>query len=251
MAGHSHSANIVHRKGRVDKKRGALFGQLSRALMVAARHGGPDPSFNFTLRLAVEKARKNSMPKENIEYAIKRGSGTAEVTDFAELTYEGFGAAGVAVLCDTLTDNRNRTAAELRRIFEVHGGNMGGAGTVAWMFERKGLFTVPKTATTEDKLFELALEAGADDVADAGDVFEVTCPVDSFRAVSEAIERAELPTNSAEIARIPANTVTLNLDDARRVLALLEALEENEDVQNVTANHSIPDDVLAELSAEG
>jgi YebC/PmpR family DNA-binding regulatory protein len=251
MAGHSHSANIAHRKGRVDKKRGALFGQLSRALMVAARHGGPDPAFNFTLRLAIEKARKNSMPKENIEYAVKRGSGTAELTDFVELTYEGFGPAGVAVLCDALTDNRNRTAGDLRKIFEVHGGNMGGAGAVAWMFERKGLFTVPKSAVEEDRLFEIALEAGADDVADAGDVFEVTSPVDAFRAVSEAIEQAGLPTNTSEIARIPSNTVTLNLDDARRVLALVEALEENEDVQSVTANHNIPDDVIALLNAEG
>lgn len=234
----------------MDKKRGALFGKLSRKIMVAAKRGGPDPAYNFTLRLAVETARKNSMPKENIDRAVKKGSGEGGADEFEELTYEGFGPAGVAVLCDALTDNRNRTAGEIRKIFEVHGGNMGGAGAVAWMFERKGLFTIPKEAIEEERLFEFALEAGADDVKDIGNEFEVICSADAFRAVNEALEAAKIPTNVAEMTRIPSNTVELSAEDGRRILDLLEALEENEDVQSVTANYSLPDAVLAELTAE-
>ncbi|MBX3443244.1 MAG: YebC/PmpR family DNA-binding transcriptional regulator [Planctomyces sp.] len=249
MAGHSHFANIVYRKDRVDKKRGALFGQLSRAIMVAARRGGPDPQFNIALRVAVEKARKNSMPKDNIERAVKKGSGELGGDDFVELTYEGFGPGGVAVLCDALTDNRNRTAGEVRKTFEVHGGNLGGAGAVAWMFERKGLFAIPVAAAPEDRVFEIALDAGADDVKASGDIYEVTCAVDAFADVSQALEAAGLPANVAEIARIPANTVELSIEDGRRILELVEALQENEDVQSVTANYSLPDALIAELTS--
>lgn len=246
MAGHSHSANIAHRKGRVDKARGALFGKLSRAIMAAARRGGPDPAANIALRVAIEKARKNSMPKDNIERAVKKGAGESGGADFSEIVYEGYGPGGVAILCDALTDNRNRTAGELRKTFEVHGGNMAGAGSVAWMFERKGLFTVAKESASEERLFEVALEAGADDVKDEGDFFQVTCPPDVFTAVSEALERASIPANSAELTRIAANTTAVDGDHARRVLKLIEALEENEDVQSVTANYDMPESILQE-----
>jgi YebC/PmpR family DNA-binding regulatory protein len=250
MAGHSHSANIAHRKGRVDKARGALFGKLSRAIMAAARRGGPDPSANIALRVAIEKARKNSMPKDNIERALKKGSGGSNGEDFVEIVYEGYGPGGVAILCDTLTDNRNRTAGELRKTFEVHGGNMAGAWSVAWMFERKGVFVVPKQGVDEERLFETALEAGAEDVQDRGDSFEITCPPDAYNAVSDALEQAGIETTSDELARIPANTTPVDGDVARKVLKLLEALEENEDVQSVTANYDMPDEVLQAALAE-
>jgi len=250
MAGHSHSANIAHRKGRVDKLRGALFGKLSRAIIVAARRGGADPAANITLRVAIEKARKNSMPKDNIERAIKRGAGETDGQDFSEVLYEGYGAGGVAILCDALTDNRNRTAGELRKTFEVHGGNLGGAGCVAWMFERKGIFTVAKADATEERLFEVTLEAGADDVKDLGETFEVTCPADAYFAVSEALQQASITPQSSEIARIAGSTVAVDGDNARRVLKLIDALEENEDVQTVTANYDMPESVLQAALAE-
>jgi YebC/PmpR family DNA-binding regulatory protein len=250
MAGHSHSANIAHRKGRVDKLRGALFGKLSRAIIVAARRGGPDPAANIALRVAIEKARKNSMPKDNIERAIKRGAGATEGQDFSEVLYEGYGAGGVAILCDALTDNRNRTAGELRKTFEVHGGNLGGAGCVAWMFERKGVFSVAKADVTEERLFEVTLEAGADDLKDLGDTFEVTCPADAYLAVTEALQHASINPLSGEITRIAGSSVAVDGDNARRVLKLLDALEENEDVQTVTANYDMPESVLHAALAE-
>lgn len=248
MAGHSHWANIAHKKGRIDKKRGALFGKLSRAIIVAARNGGGDPAMNLALRYAIDKARKNSMPKDNIDRAVKKGCGESDGENYEEITYEGYGPAGVAVLCDALTENRNRTAGEIRKTFEVHGGNLGATGCVGWMFERKGLLTVPMAVVGEEQLFEVVLEAGAEDVRPAGDVFEVICQVESFQQVVEALEAAGIATDVAEITRIPSNTVDLDLEEGRKVLKLLEALEENEDVQSVTANFSIPDDVMAELA---
>ncbi|MFG0296381.1 MAG: YebC/PmpR family DNA-binding transcriptional regulator [Maioricimonas sp. JB045] len=251
MAGHSHFANIVHKKGRADKKRGALFGKLSRAIMAAARRGGGDPATNLALRYAIDKARKNSMPKDNIERAIKKGCGESDGDDFSELVYEGYGAGGVAVMCDALTENRNRTAGEIRKTFEVHGGNLGNTGCVAWMFERKGLFTIPVEAIGEDDLMELALEAGADDVRRSGEYYEVTCPVDDYQQVADALESAELTTEVSEISRIPSNVVDLtDVAEGKRVLKLLEALEENEDVQSVTANFNIPDELMAEVMSE-
>jgi YebC/PmpR family DNA-binding regulatory protein len=244
MAGHSHSANIAHRKGRVDKARGALFGKLSRAILVAARRGGGDPAANLALRYAIDKARKASMPKDNIERAIKKGTGELGAEEYADLAYEGYGPGGVAVMCDALTDNRNRTAGEIRKTFEVYGGNLGGSGCVAWMFDRKGLFTVARTSTTVERLFELALEAGADDVQDSREFFEITCPPEAYQQVADALEQAGLATGVAEISRIPRSTVEVDGESARQLLRLIEALEENEDVQSVTANYSIADDVL-------
>ncbi|MCA9079879.1 MAG: YebC/PmpR family DNA-binding transcriptional regulator [Planctomycetaceae bacterium] len=250
MAGHSHWANIAHKKGRADKKRGALFGKLSRAIIVAARNGGGDPAMNLALRYAVDKARKQSMPKDNIERAIKRGLGETDGAAFEEILYEGYGVAGVAVLCETLTDNRKRTVDEVRKIFEVYGGNMGSSGCVAWMFERKGLFAIPQSAISEEELFELALEAGADDVTTSGENFEVTCSPDVYQQVADVFETKGLPTEVSEITRIPSSVVELGLDDGQKILKLLEALEDNEDVQNVTANFSIPDDIMVELMGD-
>lgn len=250
MAGHSHSANIAIRKGANDKKRGKLFGKLSKAIMVAARHGGGDPVTNLKLRYAIDKARQNSMPKDNIERAVKKGCGELEGEDLSEIVYEGYGPAGVAVMCDILTENRNRTAGEVRKIFEVHGGNLGATNCVAWMFERKGLFLVPTQHVDENQLIDLALEAGADDVRASGRMFEVTCDPASFDAVMKALQDARIPTEFAEITRISANSVDLGPDDARKVLTLINALEEHEDVQSVTANYSISDELMAEISAE-
>jgi YebC/PmpR family DNA-binding regulatory protein len=244
MAGHSHSANIAIRKGANDKKRGALFGKLSKAIMVAARHGGSDPNANLKLRYAIDKARQNSMPKDNIEKAVKKGCGELVGDDLAEVIYEGYAPAGVAVICDILTENRNRTAGEVRKIFEIHGGNLGATNCVAWMFERKGLFVIPAQHVTEDRLIEVALEAGAGDVEAAGKTFEVTCDPASFDAVNAALQAARIPCDVAEVTRLAANTVELGEDGARRVLALIGDLEEHEDVQSVTANYSIPDELL-------
>jgi YebC/PmpR family DNA-binding regulatory protein len=249
MAGHSHWANIAAKKGVVDKKRGKLFGKLSRAIIVAAQRGG-DPAMNLALRYAIDKARKASMPKENIERAIKKGTGESLTEQYSELVYEGYGPAGVAVLCDVLTENRNRTAGEIRKIFEVHGGNLGSTGCVAWMFERKGLFMLPAENVDEEMLFEVALEAGADDVKRAGESFEVTTDVEAFQAVRDAFEDRKLPSDVSEISRIPANSVELDADSGRKVLKLMEALEDQDDVQSVTANFNIPDEVLQEVAGE-
>ncbi|HEY3963994.1 MAG TPA: YebC/PmpR family DNA-binding transcriptional regulator [Planctomycetaceae bacterium] len=249
MAGHSHSSNIAVRKGANDKKRGALFGKLSKAIMVAARHGGSDPDANLKLRYAIDKARQNSMPKDNIERAVKKGCGELEGEDLAEVVYEGYAPAGVAVICDILTENRNRTAGEIRKIFEVHGGNLGATNCVAWMFERKGLFVVPAQHVTEDRLIDVALEAGADDVKSAGKSFDVTCDPSRFDAVDAALKAAKVPADVAEVTRLAANTVELGEEDARRVLALIGALEEHEDVQGVMANYSISDELLESVMA--
>ena len=187
------------------------------------------------------------MPKENIERAVKRGCGETDGADFEEVAYEGYGPGGVAVLCDILTDNRNRTAGEVRKTFEVHGGNLGATGCVSWMFERKGLFTVPASTVEEDSLFELALEAGADDVRHEGEFFEVTCSPDSFTDVNQVLEQSSIVPEVADVVRIATQTVELDVSGSQKVLSLMEALEENDDVQNVTANFVIPDAVMAEL----
>lgn len=244
MAGHSHSANIAIRKGAVDKKRGALFGKLSRAIMVAARHGGADTDSNLKLRYAIDKARQNSMPKDNIERAVKKGCGELTADDFVELLYEGYGAGGVAVLCEILTDNRNRTAGEIRKIFEVHGGNLGATGCVAWMFERKGVFLVPAGNVDEERLIEVALEAGADDVKAVGEMLEVNCDPARFDDIAAVLQDQRIPAEVSEITRIPANTVDLDDDQGRKVLNLIGALEDHEDVQTVTSNANIPEAVL-------
>ena len=250
MAGHSHWANIAFKKGLVDKKRGKLFGKLARYIIVAARRGGGDPAANLALRYAIDRARKASMANDTIERAVKKGTGELGADNYDEVMYEGYGPHGVAVLCEILTENRNRTAGEVRKIFEVHGGNLGTTGCVGWMFERKGVFVVASKHTSEDRLFEVALEAGAGDVKAAGDNFEVICDPDVFQTVTAALESAGIPTESAELARIAETTVELDADAARSVLKLMDTLEDHDDIQTVFANFNIPDNVMAELAAE-
>jgi YebC/PmpR family DNA-binding regulatory protein len=249
MAGHSAYSNIKHRKDRQDAKRGKIWTKISKSIIVAAQLGGGDPDANFRLRFAVQEARAASMPKETIERAIKKGTGELEGGKMEEALYEGYGPAGVAILCDIVTDNRNRTAAEVRKIFEVHGGKLGATNCVAWMFERKGLFRIAKSATTEERLMEVALEAGADDIQTEGESFVVSCPADSFHAVSEALADAKIEPESKEYARVPSNTVELtDPETAKTVLKLMDALDEHEDVQLVAANFVLPEEVMAAVS---
>jgi len=245
MAGHSHSANIAHRKGLVDAKRGKLFSKLCRAIYVAARNGGPDPAANLRLRYAIDKARSFSCPKDNIERSIKKATGELGAENFEEIVYEGYGPSGVAVLCEVLTDNRNRTAGELRRLFDNAGGNLGATGCVSYSFSFKGLFVVDPKVVTEDRLMEVALEAGADDVQLVGDYYEVTCAPQQFEAVRKALEEAKIPTESAETSYIPSTYVDLDVENGKKMLKLRDMLEENDDVQNVYANDNIPEEVLA------
>ena len=249
MAGHSHWANISIKKGVADKRKGKLFGKLSRAIIVAAQIGGGDPSGNLSLRYAIDKARKASMPKDNIERAIKKGCGGGSLESYSEVVYEGYGQGGVAVLCDILTENRNRTAGEIRQVYDSNGGRLGSAGCVAWMFERKGIFLIPARHVDENSLFGIAIDAGADDVKLSGETYEVTCPPDEFQKVSESLETAKIPTDIAEIQRVPSSTVDLNLDSSRRILKLVEELEDQDDVQSVTANYNIPDEIMAEATS--
>jgi len=251
MAGHSHWANIAFKKGLVDKKRGKLFGKLARYIIVAARRGGGDPAANLALRYAIDRAKKASMPSDTIQRAVKKGTGELGTDNYDEVLYEGYGPHGVAVLCEILTENRNRTAGEVRKIFEVHGGNLGTTGCVGWMFERRGVIVVPGAQVTEDQVFEVALEAGASDVRSAGENFEVQCDPDAFQTVVSALEAASVPTEMAELARVATTTVELDAESARSVLKLMEALEDHDDIQNVFANFNIPEAVMAELSAEG
>jgi YebC/PmpR family DNA-binding regulatory protein len=250
MAGHSHWANIQIKKGAADKRKGKLFGKLSRALIVAAHHGGGDPGSNLALRYAIDKARKASMPKDNIERAIKKGCGDNSQDSYSEVVYEGYGPGGVAVLCDILTENRNRTAGEIRKIFEVAGGHLGSVGCVAWMFERKGVFLVPSRHVDENTLYSAAIDAGADDVKLFGESYEILSTPEIFQKVSEALETAKIPVEVAEIQRVPASTVDLDADNSRRMLKLIEALEDQDDVQSVTANYNIPDEIMAEAMSE-
>ena len=249
MAGHSHWANIARKKALVDNKRGKLWSKLAKAIIVAAKLGGGDPDANLRLRYAIDAARAVSMPNENISRAIKTGTGELQTGNLEESIYEGYGPGGVAVMCEILTDNRNRTAPEIRKIFEMNDGKLGASNCVAWMFERKGLFLVPAQHVTEDRLVDIALEAGADDVAAAGKAFEVTCDPSRFEQVAAAFKEARIPTDLADVTRVATGKVELGLDDARRVVSLINALEEHEDVQSVTANYSIPDDILEAVLA--
>jgi YebC/PmpR family DNA-binding regulatory protein len=249
MAGHSHWANIAHKKSAIDAKRGKLWSKLAKAIIIAAKAGGGDPAANLKLRYAIIDAKAGNMPKDTIDRAIKKGTGELEGVNFEEVLYEGYGPNGVAILCDILTDNRNRTAPEVRKIFEIAGGKLGGAGSVAWMFERKGLVVIPTSQIEEDALMELALEAGADDVCHVGETFEITCNPDVYTNVCDAIEQASLTPELSEIARIPKDTVDLDAEAGRSVLKLMEMLDDHDDVQKVAANFNIPDEAMAEIEA--
>jgi YebC/PmpR family DNA-binding regulatory protein len=246
MAGHSHSANIAHRKAAVDKKRSKVWSKISKAIIVAVKMGGGDPDSNLRLRYAILDARAVSMPKDNIERAIKSGLGELGGATPEECLYEGYGPGGVAVICEIMTDNRNRTASEIRKIFDLHGGKLGATNCVAWMFERKGIFVVPADKTSEEQLMEVALEAGADDIQHIGDKFEITCPVDMFTAVSNALDAAGITAETKQVTRIPSNTVDVtDLDTARSVMKLLEQLDDHDDVQSVVANYNMSDEIAA------
>ncbi len=247
MAGHSHWAGIKHKKALVDAKRGKAWSRLSKAIIIAAKMGGGDLDANFRLRTAVEDAKAVSMPKDNITRAIKKGTGELAGGNIEEIVYEGYGPGGVAVLCEVLTDNRNRTAPEVRKTFEIAGGKLGSTNCVAWNFDKKGLFLISADKTDEDTLMEIALEAGADDVKQVGDKFEVTCELADFQAVSGALATAEVEADVAELSLIPKDTVDLDASTARRVLKLMEKLDDLDDVQAVSANFNIPEDVMAEI----
>jgi YebC/PmpR family DNA-binding regulatory protein len=248
MAGHSHWANIARKKSLIDAKRGKLWSKLAKAIIVAAKHGGGDPDANLRLRYAIDAAKAVSMPKDNIQRAIAAGTGESKAGSLEESLYEGYAAGGVAVLCEILTDNRNRTAPEIRKIFEMCGGKLGGTGCVAYLFERKGVVRVPQVACGEDQLMEAALEAGADDVRLVGDRWEITCEPAAISAVTDAVTNAGLPVDSTELVRVPATTVDVeDVDTARRVLDLVERLDDHDDVQSVAANFNIPEAALAQL----
>jgi YebC/PmpR family DNA-binding regulatory protein len=249
MSGHSKWSSIKHKKAAKDAKRGKIFTKLIKEITVAARMGGGDPNGNPRLRTAVQTARAASMPADNIDRAIKKGTGELEGVTYEEIQYEGYGPAGAAVIVSILTDNRNRTVAEIRNVFGKHGGNLGETGCVAWMFSKKGVISLEKSAAPEERLFEVALEAGADDIADSGDEWEVTTPPEKLEDVKTALEGAGITVGSAEVTMVPQNTVTLLGRDAEQALKLLEALDDHDDVQKVAANVDIPQEEVERLSA--
>ena len=249
MSGHSKWSSIKHKKAARDAKRGKVFTKLIKEITVAARIGGGDVNANPRLRTAVTAARQQSMPNDNIDRAIKKGTGELGGVQLEEITYEGYGPGGVAIMVEALTDNRNRLVSELRFTFSKHGGNLGEAGCVAWMFKKRGVITIDKSAAEEDKLMELALEAGADDLSSDSDSYQVTAPPEAFQSVREAIEKAGIAIGNAEITLVPENTVPISGHQAEQVLKLLETLEEQDDVQGVSANFDISDEEMSQLSA--
>jgi YebC/PmpR family DNA-binding regulatory protein len=246
VSGHSKWSSIKHKKGAADAKRGKLFSKLSRAIIVAAKEGGGDPSGNLALQNAIEKAKSYSMPKDNIDRAIAKGSGAdADASDFETVVYEGYGPSGVAVIVEALTDNRNRTASDVRHTFAKNDGNLGGSGAVAWLFERRGIVLVGADGVDEDALTLAAAEGGADDVTLDGTTFQVTAAPEDLTAVRTAIEAAGFTVESAELTMVPKTTVEVgDENDAKKILRLVDQLEDNDDVQDVYANFDIPERVL-------
>ena len=248
MAGHSHWANIARKKSLIDAKRGKLWSKLAKAIIVAAKLGGSDPDANLRLRYAIDAAKAVSMPKDNIQRAIKTGCGELKGGNLEESVYEGYAAGGVAVLCEILTDNRNRTAPEIRKIFELCDGKLGATGCVAYLFTRKGLVRVSNESCDEDNLFEVAIEAGADDVQAVENSWEITCDPQMMSNVVSAIRDADILVDSSEIIRVPATTVQIeDVAVARKVLYLMERLDDHDDVQSVSANFSIPDEAIGQI----
>jgi YebC/PmpR family DNA-binding regulatory protein len=246
VSGHSKWSTIKHKKGAADAKRGKLFSKLTRAIIVAAKEGGGDPAANLALQNAIEKARSYSMPKDNIDRAIAKGSGAdADASSFETVIYEGYGPSGVAVIVEALTDNRNRTAGEVRHTFSKNDGNLGTSGAVAWLFERRGVVLVPANGVDEDELTLAAAEGGADDVTLDGSSFQVLSAPESLASVREAIEAAGFPIDSAELTLLPKTTIEVaDESDAKKILRLVDQLEDNDDVQDVYANFDIPEQVL-------
>ncbi len=247
MSGHSKWHNIRLKKGKVDAERGKIFTKLSREIIIAAKGGGGNPDANLRLKMAIQKARENSMPADKIKNAIQRGTGEVDGANYEEITYEGYGPSGVAVLVECATDNRNRTVAELRNILSKNGGNLGESGCVAWLFTPKGVISVPKTGRTEDQMMEAAIEAGADDVKTEEESFDVYTSPEEFAAVRAAIA-AVYPVTHADVTMIPNTTVMLDGKPAQQMLRLLDLLEDHDDVQNVYANFDIEESVLAAIA---
>ena len=246
MAGHSKWKNIQHRKGRQDAKRSKDFTRAAKEIIIAARAGG-NPDYNARLRAAIVFAKSVSLPKDRIDSAIRKGTGEEAGGDFVEVTYEGYGPGGIAVLVEAATDNRNRTVAEVRHIFSKHGGAMGETGCVSWMFDNKGIISFDKGAHSDEKIMEIGLEAGAEDIADEGEVIEVITAPSDFEAVRQAFEDAGMTPSEAELTMVPQNTIDVDAETGRKLMKLVDALEDNDDVQNVHANFELPEEVLAEL----
>jgi len=245
MSGHSKWSTIKHKKGAADAKRGKVFTRIIKEMTVAARLGGGDIEGNPRLRSAVAEAKANNMPKDNIDRAIKRGTGELEGAQYEEVTYEGYGPGGVAIIVEALTDNTNRTTPEIRHMFEKHGGNFGAQGSVKFQFERKGYFAIEKKAVSEDKLMEVALEAGADDLqSDDAEVFEVYTRPESFESVRQALEAAKIATVEGKIDMVPGNYVAVDEQKSKQVMRLLEVLDDHEDTQNVWSNFDVPQEMM-------
>ena len=249
MSGHSKWSTIKHKKAAKDAKRGKLFTKLIKEITVAAKLGGGDINANPRLRTAVLTARQNSMPTDNIDRAIKKGTGELEGVVYEEVAYEGYGPGGAAVLVMAMTDNRNRTVAEIRRLFTKHGGSMGESGCVGWMFHKRGVLTVDRQGVDEDRLMEIALEAGADDVAEDGGAYQITTPPDAFEAVKDALEKAKITVANGAVSMVPQNTLSLTGGPAENTLKLLDELEDHDDVQEVASNIDISQEELERLSA--
>jgi len=249
MSGHSHWAGIKYKKAAADAKRGKVWSKIARMLIVAAKQGGGDSSANLSLRYAIDKAKAANMPKDTIEKAIKKGTGELEGTSFEETLYEGYGPSGVAIMVEALTDNRNRTGPELKRLFEKHGGSLGTSGCVNWMFTKKGLITVNVASADEEQLLELALSAGADDMQAVGEVFEITCEPIAYEELKKILLENEIPIEVAEISMVPQSTIDISDEHtAKRIISLMESFEDHDDVQNTYANFDIPDEIIAQIS---
>lgn len=249
MAGHSHWASIKHKKGAVDAKKGKMFSKVSSMITVAVRRGGGDPDMNPRLQLAISKARAVNMPKENIERAVQKGTGGGAASELFECLYEGYGPHGIALLVEILTDNKNRTAPEIRKIFERFGGNMGESGCVSWMFEKKGLILVSSNQLNEDEFMMLVLDSGAEDLQRVGDIFQVICPQAALDTVKKTIESKNIKIETSEISWIPKNNIDLDETTGRKVLGIMEALEDHDDVQNVYSNFNLPQALLEEMQS--
>jgi len=249
MSGHSHWAGIKYKKAALDAKRGKAWSKIARMLIVAAKQGGGDPSANLSLRYAIDKAKAANMPKDTIEKAIKKGTGELEGTSFEEVLYEGYGPNGVAIMVEALTDNRNRTGPEVKRLFEKHGGSLGTSGCVNWMFTKKGLITVSAANTDEEQLMEIALSSGADDMQAVGEVFEITCDPGTYEELKKTLQEKEIPIEVAEISMVPQSTIDVSDEHtARRIISLMEAFEDHDDVQNTYANFDIPEEIISQIS---
>jgi len=250
VSGHSKWSTIKHKKAALDARRGKAWSKLARAVTMAAKQGGGNPNDNPRLRLAIDKAKADNMPKDTIEKAIKKGTGELAGESYEEIIYEGYGAGGVAVMCKVVTDNRNRTAGEIRKVFERGGGNLGTTGCVSFQFSQKGVIIVPAEKANEDQIMEIALEAGADDVSSSSMIHEIRCSPSSFDAVRRTLEQRGVEIQSADLSMVASNEVTLDLETARKVMRLIDALDEHDDVEAVYTNSDIPDEVIAQLSKE-